>query len=240
MSNIHNLETEELKTLLNEASKADPATQETSTPETASLDQTTTASPEVTTASHEATTSPPQATQTADTQDLGESQQIQSDSPQTTTTPIEEPKQQQQIEPTFSQKQFKELREFARMYKMYQFIKKMEKRVNDPDCAPVCRTLCKSFCPAKCCRVHHNTTNLPNGLSQTVNNFSAKVNHPHPTKPPAARKLDASLVEDDKQEDEDEKEEREMNEMAGKKHLFVKIVKNNELDKPRNQIQQKN
>lgn len=127
----------------------------------------------------------------------------------------------------FSGAQVKELRDFARMYKMYKFIRKMEQRINDPDCAPICRKICKPFCPAKCCRRHHGNATVQASLAQTVANVKGtggKMTN---------KAMDVKLMED---EDDAKDKDEEMDEKAGSKHVFVQIAKNNELDKPRRYI----
>ena len=134
------------------------------------------------------------------------------------------------MQPHFTGEQLKELRDFARMYKMYQFIRKMEERLNDPDCAPICRKTCKDFCPKKCCHGQKVNTSVVSHLMETANKMKGTGN-----KPAQQRKgMENSRGEGEDSEDEDEKKMDK--EAAGKKHILIRIVKNKELGKPRTHI----
>jgi hypothetical protein len=134
------------------------------------------------------------------------------------------------VQPHFTGEQLKELRDFARMYKMYQFIRKMEERLNDPDCAPVCRKQCRNFCPKKCCRGQKVNTSVVSHLMQTADKIKGTGNK--------AVKQHTGMEDNGREnEDSEEQEEKKMDkETAGKKHILIRIVKNNELDKPRAHI----
>lgn len=231
VSDIHALESQELKTLLKDATNADPAP--------GAIAETPTDS---STATEVQGLGQDQPQEEPDIQDQRKQQQQQTPvgqqaDLQTTQGPIQQTQQQQQqrrpTEAHFSSAQLKELRDFARMYKMYQFIRKMEERLNDPDCAPVCRKMCKEFCPAKCCRRHLMNATLLGSLTKIVNGTQGTGPKPSATTKP--QKLDAALMEDD--DEQNDKDENKINEKGGKKHVFIKIVRNNVLDRPRSHIQ---
>lgn len=241
INDIHNLETQELTSLLKDASSAD-------TPPTAVPEIT----PESTT-----TTEYPSQGQLADqtqTQSIpGSQQQKVSTSPKF--THLIDPMSNERVvkkpataaqqvvtfgqhdatvgQPHFTGEQLKELRDFARMYKMYQFIRKMEERLNDPDCAPVCRKVCKSFCLPKCCRGRKVNSSVVSNLMQTADKIKGRVNHSdRVTKQPS--EMDGNKSGSENNEEQDEK--RMDNDAPGKKHILIRILKHNDLDKPRNVI----
>ena len=228
MGDIHNLESQELKTLLKDANSADAAVGATAeAPPTSSRGPALTQSPDQ---------AQGQLQEQEQQQTAGQQPELAGQQPdlagqpadqQTPPTPSQQSTQPPpQLEGHFSGAQVKELRDFARMYKMYKFIRKMEQRINDPDCAPICRKVCKSFCPAKCCRRRHGNATLQASLAQTVANVKGTGGK--------MKAMDAKLMEDE--DDAKDKEDDEMDEKAGSKHVFVQIAKNNELDKPRRYI----
>ena len=108
----------------------------------------------------------------------------------------------------------------------------MEERLNDPDCAPICRKMCKNFCPTKCCHGQKVSTNVVSQLMQTANKIKDTGN-----KAAGLINKQRTGMEDNGNEDSEEQDEKKMdNDAAGKKHILIKIVKNNELDKPRANI----
>ncbi|XP_028405925.1 uncharacterized protein LOC114528479 [Dendronephthya gigantea] len=244
ISDIHNLETQELTSLLKDASSAD-------TPPTAV--------PEGTPEPTMTTESPSQGQLGDQTQTTGISgspqQQKVSTSPKF--THLIDPMSSQQVakkpeidaqpatafaqhdatfaQPHFTGEQLKELRDFARMYKMYQFIRKMEERLNDPDCAPICRKECKSFCLPKCCRGQKVNTSVVSNLMQTADKIKGRMSHgSRVAKQPS--QIDGNGVEN---EDSEEQEEKKMdNDAAGKKHILIRILNHN--DKPRTLINKEN
>ena len=240
ISDIHSLETQELSSLLKDASKAD-------TPPTA-VPESPTGSP--VTADY---SSPSQGQLQDHTQSSTQQQKIQS-APQTAPSPKPASTQAAQqlitgaqhlttgaqqpgtvAQPHFTGDQLKELRDFARMYKMYQFIRKMEERLNDPDCAPVCRRACKNFCPAKCCRGQKVNTNVVSHLMQTAEKIKSTGN-----KAAGAVANQPTGMEDNNGGESEESEAQEEKQMdknaAGKKHILIRILKNGELAKPRAKI----
>lgn len=226
VSDIHNLESQELKTLLKEATSADTVAG-TSTESPAGY-----AGPTGTQDQEQTQEAPlEQPRQPAQQGMMAGQQADQLTTPRPSQQTQHEPPQ---MEPHFSSAQVKELRDFARMYKMYQFIRKMEERINDPDCAPICRKVCKAFCLAKCCRHHHDNATLQASMAQTV--ASVQGTGGQPSKLP--QKQDVKMM-DDVDESKEKEEEDEMDEKAGRKHVFVNIVKNNVLDKPRRVLTKK-
>lgn len=142
-------------------------------------------------------------------------------------------------QPHFTSDQLKELRDFARMYKMYQFIRKMEERLNDPDCAPVCRKQCKTFCPAKCCHAPKVNTNVVSHLMQTADKMQTAGQKPGVVA--KQQKSNVTGMEDDGSENKDTEEQEEKNmdkDTAGKKHILIRILKNDELNKPRSDVRE--
>jgi hypothetical protein len=244
INDIRNLETQELTSLLKDASKADTAP--TTAPESpTAVAESPTAVPEGPRAVAESSTGSPITTQyhsqsQGQLQDKTHSsmqqQKIES-APQTAqlAKPASPHVQIAQmpgtvVQPHFTGEQLKELRDFARMYKMYQFIRKMEERLNDPDCAPVCRKQCRNFCPKKCCRGQKVNTSVVSHLMQTADKIKGTGNK-------AVKQHTGMEDNGGENEDSEEQEEKKMDkETAGKKHILIRIVKNNELDKPRAHI----
>lgn len=126
-------------------------------------------------------------------------------------------------QPQYTGGDFKELREFARMYKMYQFIRKMEERVNDPDCAPVCRKICKKFCPVKCCHGPKVNNSVVSSLMHIAHKIQSTEAESRSTKELTGKKANT----EDGDGNKTDKESKE------KKHILTRIVKNNKLIKPR-------
>lgn len=226
LGDIHNVEAQEIASLLDETSKAD-------TPPTAVPESPTGSPTNIERGSQDqdqnqitATGTPkPKVPQTAPLTAPASTYVAQ----QSTTSAQVAQKPVQVAQPYFNGEQLKELRDFARMYKMYQFIRKMEERLNDPDCAPVCRKQCKKFCPAKCCRGQQQVnTNDVSHLMQTGQKINGTGNRPG--------KLHATGMEDNesRSEDSEEQEEKEVDkEMpTGKKHILIRIHKNDEVNKP--------
>ena len=243
LSDVRDLETQELTSLLKDASKAD--TPPTAVPESPTGSTLTSEFSSQGQGESQLQGSAQPKIQTGQQTDLKKPASLQDG--QQLTTEAKRPETFAKPIPTFAQPQFtsdqlKELRDFARMYKMYQFIRKMEERLNDPDCAPVCRRKCKTFCPAKCCRGQKVNTNVVSHLMQTADKIKG-IGNQAPLKPPQAPKKltqapkQITGMDDNGIGDNEEEEERKMDkETAGKKHILIRIVKNGELDKPRANI----
>jgi hypothetical protein len=229
VGDIHSMEAQELTALLKDASKAD--TPPTAVPESPTGSPLSTELP----SQSQSQSSAQQKIQSGDQTVQLEKPASRQDAQQFTTSaqPLTTGAQQQVTQPHFNGDQLKELRDFARMYKMYQFIKKMEERLNDPDCAPICRKMCKNFCPAKCCRGQKVSTNVVSHLMQTANKIKGNAGQ----KIAGVTGKQRTGMEDNGNDDSEEQDEKKMdNDAAGKKHILIKIVKNNLLDKPRRNI----
>ena len=237
VSDIHNLETQELTSLLKDASKADtPPTAVPESPTGSPLNSEFSPQSQSQLQEQGQSGTQQQKIQSGDqTVELEKPVSTQNDHPSTTTAQQFTTGAQQSAavaQPHFTGDQLKELRDFARMYKMYQFIRKMEERLNDPDCAPICRKMCKDFCPAKCCHGQKVNTNVVSQLMQTANKIKNTGN-----KASGLINKQRTGMEDSGHEDSEEQDEKKMdNDAAGKKHILIKIMKNNELDKPRSNI----
>ena len=237
VSDIHNLETQELTSLLKDASKADtPPTAVPESPTGSPLNSEFSPQSQSQLQEQGQSGTQQQKIQSGDqTVELEKPVSTQNAHPSTTTAQQFTTGAQQSAavaQPHFTGDQLKELRDFARMYKMYQFIRKMEERLNDPDCAPICRKMCKDFCPAKCCHGQKVNTNVVSQLMQTANKIKNTGN-----KASGQINKQRTGMEDSGHEDSEEQDEKKMdNDAAGKKHILIKIMKNNELDKPRSNI----
>lgn len=241
MSDVHNLETQELTSLLKDASNVDPApttvpgsppgssvTTEFSSNDQGQLQEQAQISKQEQKIQRRPITAQfakPAKTQAA--QQLITSTQQPESGLQQTQTAVQQPGTVAQ--PHFTGEQLKELRDFARMYKMYQFIRKMEERLNDPDCAPICRKICKDFCPEKCCHGQKVNTSVVSHLMQAANKMKGAGNKPVKQRTGMENNRDES-------DSEDQDEKKMDREAAGKKHILIRIVKNKELSKPRTHI----
>ena len=243
MSDVHNLETQELTSLLKDASTADPAPttvpgSPTGSPVTAEFSSNGQGKlqDQVQISEEQKIQRRPQTTQFAKPEMTPSSQQLVTSAQQASESAGEQPETAAKqpgtvVQPHFTGEQLKELRDFARMYKMYQFIRKMEERLNDPDCAPICRKKCKRFCPKKCCHGPKVNTNVVSHLMQTAKQMKGTSNKHDKRR--TGMEDNGSGGEDS--EDEDEKKmDKEAG--AGKKHILIRIVKNKESDKPRAHI----
>ena len=237
VSDIHNLETQELTSLLKDASKADtPPTAVPESPTGSPVNSEFSPQSQSQFQEQSQSSSQQQKIQSGDqTVELEKPVPTQDAHPSTTTAQQLRTGAQQLVtaaQPHFTGDQLKELRDFARMYKMYQFIRKMEERLNDPDCAPICRKMCKNFCPAKCCHGQKVSTNVVSQLMKTAN----KIKNTGSQATGLINKQRTGM-EDSGNEDSEEQDEKKMDkEAVGKKHILIRIVKNNELDKPRSNI----